>query len=68
MMNSMALLETGMDCLMEKLGLVETERFVALLNAEPFDYTEWRRENLFKGMSVEEISRAATEYRRSKVS
>ena len=29
---------------------------------EPFDYTEWRKENLFKGMTGEEISREAMEY------
>lgn len=31
------------------LGTVETERFIALMNKEPFDYTEWQ-ETLFEGM------------------
>ena len=65
MMNSMALLNKGMDCLTENLGLVDAERFVSLISSERFDYTEWRRENLFKDMTVEEISRAAMEYRNS---
>ncbi len=63
MTNSAVLLDRGMRCLTGELGLVDAERFVALLLSEqPFDYTEWRRENLFTGMSVEEISRAADKY------
>jgi hypothetical protein len=51
---------------MENLGLVEAERFISLIHAEPFDYTEWRRENLFKDISVEELSKSAMEYRKNK--
>jgi hypothetical protein len=50
---------------MENLGLVDAERFIFLISSERFDYTEWRRENLFKDMTIEEISRAAMEYRHS---
>ncbi len=63
MTNSAVLLDQGMRCLTNELGLVDAERFVALLLSEqPFDYTEWRRENLFPGMSLDEISRAAARY------
>jgi len=65
MMNNTVLLNKGMECLMENLGLVEAERFVALINAEPFDYTKWRQDNLFKDMSVKELSNAAMEYRKT---
>jgi hypothetical protein len=65
-MNSTVLLNKGMECLMEKLGLVEAERFISLLHVEPFDYTEWRKENLFKDMTVNELSAVAMEYRRNK--
>ena len=64
-MNSTVLLNKGIDCLTENLGLVDAERFISLISSERFDYTEWRKENLFKDMTVEEISRAATEYRNS---
>ena len=67
MMNSRVLLNKGMECLIENLGLVEAERFIALINSEPFDYTEWRKDNLFKGMTVEELSHAAMEHRRAKL-
>lgn len=48
----------GMDALVEALGEVEAERFVALIQREPFDYTEWQR-TLWEDKSVEEISRMA---------
>lgn len=44
----------GMEALMEKLGLVEAERFIMLVKKEPFDYTQWR-ENQFNDKSIEAI-------------
>ena len=29
--------------MMQVLGAVETEQFIALINRESFDYTEWRK-------------------------
>jgi hypothetical protein len=54
----------GTQVLMENLGLVEAERFMMLIQKEPFDYTQWQ-ENLFENMSLEEISQKATDYRNS---
>lgn len=48
----------GFKALMEKLDTVETERFVALLSRERFDYTEWRK-TLFEELTVEELSKKA---------
>lgn len=62
MMNNTMLLDTGMKHLSDKLGLVEAERFIALILREPFDYTKWRNDNLFVGMSIKEISDAAKKY------
>jgi len=62
MTNNAVLLDKGMRCLTSELGLVEAEQFVYLLLSEPFNYTEWRKDNLFKNMSVAEISRAADKY------
>jgi hypothetical protein len=64
MMTETVLKNIGMKILVEKLGKVEAERFIALVIREPFDYTKWQSE-LFEGMSVKEISEAATEYRRN---
>jgi hypothetical protein len=45
----------GLQVLTEHLGEVEAERFIALIQREPFDYTTWRR-NLDKDLTVHEIS------------
>ena len=55
----------GLEILTQHLGLVEAERFVALIQREKFDYTMWRQ-TLFAGMSGEEISRQAMEFRKHK--
>lgn len=58
-MTEAVLMKTGMKVLIERLGNIDAERFVSILLREPFDYTEWRRDNLCVGMTVEEISRDA---------
>lgn len=52
----------GLEVLTRYMGLVEAEKFVSLIQRETFDYTKWRA-NLFEGMSGEEISKKAMEYR-----
>jgi hypothetical protein len=58
-MNDTVLMKTGMQVLIEKLGNIDAEKFISLILREPFDYTEWRKENLFVGMTIEEISSEA---------
>jgi hypothetical protein len=41
--------------LKEKLGVLEAETFIAVVRENHFDYTEWRRDNLWKGMSLNEV-------------
>jgi hypothetical protein len=53
----------GIEILNQHLGVVETERFIALIQREKFDYTKWR-ENLFAGISGEEISKRAMEFQK----
>jgi hypothetical protein len=55
----------GMNALIERLGMVEAERFVMLIRRDSFDYTKWR-ENLFEGVSLEEVSQKAKEYRQTR--
>ncbi|MCL2360497.1 MAG: hypothetical protein FWC73_01630 [Defluviitaleaceae bacterium] len=52
----------AMDVLVKTFGVVEAERFIALVLREPFDYTEWRRDNLVGDITVSELNRQATEY------
>jgi hypothetical protein len=61
MITDTVLKDSGMKLLAEKFGMVDAERFIALIIKEPFDYTVWHR-NQFSGMSVREISNAAKKY------
>jgi hypothetical protein len=54
----------GMEVLSKHLGLVEAERFIMLIQKEPFDYTKWQ-EHLFEDMTVEELSKKAAEFRKN---
>ena len=42
------------------------EKFITMIQTEKFDYTKWR-ENLFIGLSGEEINKQAMEYKRKKI-
>ena len=64
-MTDVVLKQSMMKHLIENFGHIETERFISLMNKEPFDYTEWQRD-LFEGMTVEELSKKAMENRLNK--
>lgn len=38
------LLSRGMECLVQAMGVVEAEYFIAAVQRERFDYTKWQRE------------------------
>ncbi len=48
----------GLQILTEHLGDIEAERFIALIQREPFDYTKWRQ-GLDEDLSIDEISQKA---------
>lgn len=48
----------GIHLLSEYLGDVEAERFITLIQREPFDYTKWRQ-GLNENLTIEEISHQA---------
>lgn len=48
----------GLQVLTEGIGDVEAERFVALIQREPFDYTKWRQ-GMDEDLSIEAISKKA---------
>jgi hypothetical protein len=52
----------GVQILAEYLGDIEMERFIALIQREPFDYTQWRQ-NIDMDQSIEEISKQAMNLR-----
>ncbi len=53
----------GFRALVAALGEVQAEKFIVLIQREPFDYTQWQR-TLWPDKSVEEISEAAMKLRR----
>ena len=62
------LIAKGVNCLIENLGYIEAGEFlkeIASNDNEYDDYTEWRRENLFKGMNEDEIIENAVKYYRT---
>ena len=45
MMESTAeIMNKGMKCLMEQMGVIEAERFISVIIREKFDYTKWQRD------------------------
>lgn len=54
----------GFQALKEKLGPVELERFIVIINREKFDYTKWRK-NLFEDLPIDELAKRADQYSRA---
>ncbi len=52
----------GTKALIDALGELQAERFIALITREPFDYTQWQKD-ILPERSIEEISEAAMKYR-----
>lgn len=53
----------GIQVLIAELGSVGMEKFIALIQREPFDYTKWQR-NFWNDRSVEELSKDAIQTRK----
>lgn len=58
MMKDTEIKTRGLRVLAPHLGEIEAERFVALIQSEPFDYTSWRQ-GMDDDLSLEETSRQA---------
>lgn len=52
-----------LQVLTEYIGDIEAERFIALIQREPFDYTKWRQ-GMDEDLSIEEISKKAMALRK----
>lgn len=59
--NTMDIMDKGFTCLMERLGVINTERFIAMIKRESFNYTVWRR-GYFDNLSLDETKREAAAY------
>ena len=52
----------GVRILIEKLGDVDAEKFISLINKEPFDYTQWQS-TLWSDQTIDQLSEKAMNYR-----
>lgn len=55
------IIDRGINCLVEELGVVEAERFIAALLREKSDYTRWRQ-RYFADASSDVFHAAAVAY------
>ena len=53
----------GLEILSKNLGKVDAERFIALMNREPFDYTAWQQ-SLMDDISIRNLSKLASDYQK----
>ncbi|MDR0872479.1 MAG: hypothetical protein LBN27_03290 [Prevotellaceae bacterium] len=59
--NTATIMNEAMNCLVERLGIIETEIFISQIIREPFDYTKWQQEH-YADLSVNELNKKAIEY------
>ncbi len=59
--NTIELLNKGMECLKDNLGVVDAEMFISIIIREKFDYTSWQRE-YFDAMAPGQFGKEAAEY------
>lgn len=55
------LMDRGIACLVDQLGVVDAEQFIAIMKRDDFDYTVWQRE-YFDKMASEEFMQNAADY------
>ena len=55
------ILDTGISLLIEKMGVIETERFISTLMRERADYTKWRQ-RYFAQVDSDDFHQAAVAY------
>jgi hypothetical protein len=55
------ILSEGMNALKDKLGILDSEKFISIILKERFDYTEWQR-TLWAEKSLKEIHEEAKKF------
>ncbi len=64
MINAVEILDQGFACLVEHMGVVNAEYFIALIKQDKFDYTVWQRK-CFDQLAPGEFAEKALAYARS---
>lgn len=60
-MTTVEVLDRGMRCLVENMGVVEAEHFITIVMREKFDYTKWQRSH-YDQIEPEQLHKAAVQY------
>ncbi len=55
------IMDMGIQCLIEKLGTIDTEHFISTIIREKSDYTKWHQK-YFADVSSDDFHNAALEY------
>lgn len=63
-MTTAEVMNRGMKCLTEQMGIVDAEHFISVIIREKFDYTKWQRE-YFDAKTAEEISAEASDFEKT---
>jgi len=61
MANAIEILDQGFACLVENMGVIDTEYFISLIKRDDFDYTVWQRE-YFDKMEAGEFAEKVSAY------
>ena len=56
----------AIDLLLKTFGVIETERFIASIKNNNFDYTEWQK-NLWVDKSIDELHQMAVDFEKNKL-
>lgn len=64
MISTAEIMNRGMRCLTEQMGIVEAEQFISIIIREKFDYTKWQRD-YFDTKKPEEISTEASDFEKA---
>lgn len=62
--NMVEIMNRGMKCLTDQMGIVEAEQFISFVIREKFDYTKWQRD-YFDAKTPETISEEASQFEKS---
>lgn len=62
--NTSNIMEAGLDCLIDRLGVIDAQRFIVEINRGGYDYTLWQR-GLFQDMSLEELTEKAVSFEKA---
>ena len=64
MNSAVEIMDIGFACLVEKMGVINAERFIAMIKRDNFDYTVWQRE-YFDKMAQGEFAANASAFARN---